>query len=70
MHIRPLHELAEYRANHNPPLSRSALADMMGVSRAAVSRWEAGKRRPDKQYVPRLAELTGVSPLELMGMAE
>lgn len=68
MDIRPLTELADYRARQTPPLSRSALADQIGVSRAAVSRWEAGKRRPDKRLIPLIAELTGVSPLELAGL--
>lgn len=66
---RPLPELAEYRERQNPPLTRSALADKIGVSRATISRWESGKRSVDKPFVPVVSELTGVPVLELMGMA-
>lgn len=67
---RPLRELKTYRQEHEPPLSRSALAKSLGVSRQTVHRWEEGKRRPDKRYVPTLSEMTGVPILELMGIAE
>jgi transcriptional regulator with XRE-family HTH domain len=68
MNIRPLRELAEYRERQDPPLSQEAFARQMGITKATVSRWEAGKRRPDRKYVPMLAEITGVTPLELTGL--
>jgi transcriptional regulator with XRE-family HTH domain len=67
---RPLPELKAYRKRQRPPLSVTALAEKMGVSPAAVSRWESGKRRPDKKFVPTLAKMTGVPALELMGVAK
>jgi transcriptional regulator with XRE-family HTH domain len=67
---RPLPELTAYRERHDPPLSRSALADIFGVSRATVSRWEAGKRSVDRVHVPKVSEITGIPPLELMGYPE
>lgn len=65
---RPLPELKAYREQRE--LSVKGLADELGVSAAAISRWETGERRPHKKYVPIISELTGVPPLELMGVAE
>lgn len=70
MDIRPLSELAAYRERHNPPLSRGDLAKQMNVSSVTIFRWEKGQRRPDRRYVPTIAEMTGVSALELMGVGE
>jgi transcriptional regulator with XRE-family HTH domain len=66
--VRPLAELARYRARRK--LTTQALAEEMGVSRITVWRWENGKRRPDKSYALRLAEMTGVPVLEIMGVTE
>jgi transcriptional regulator with XRE-family HTH domain len=70
MDMRPLPELAEYRERQNPPLSRGDLAKQLDVSSVTIFRWEKGQRRPDKRYIPTIAEMTGVSPLELMGVSE
>ncbi len=69
-HIRPLPELRGYRERQHPPLSQRELADKLGVTRATVCRWEAGKRRPDDQHIPTVAKMTGIPILELMGMRE
>lgn len=68
MTTRPLTELREYRAKQIPRLSQRELAEMLGVSRVTVARWEAGARRPDRDFVPQLAALTGVSAADLMGV--
>lgn len=69
MTIRPLIELREYRTSQKPPLSQRQMALILGVSRVTVARWEAGARRPDREYVPELSKLTGVEPAELMGVS-
>lgn len=46
-------------------LTRSGLARKLGVTRQAVRSWETGRTRPHPQYVPRLAEIFGITPLEV-----
>ena len=41
-------------------LSQEALADRLGVSKAAVSGWETGKSRPFGSRLAQLAETLGV----------
>lgn len=57
-----IHPLQAFRENQNPPLNRRQLADLLGVSTAAVSRWEAGERKLDEQILPMVAEKTGIAP--------
>ena len=64
---RPLPELTAYRKARK--LSRRALGEILGVTETTVWRWEAGQRRPDREFVPALAEMTGVPAAELMGVA-
>ena len=42
-------------------LSQQALADMLGVSRAAVGFWETGRPNMISRHVPRLAKIFGIS---------
>lgn len=42
-------------------LSQEALAEQLGVSRQAVSRWELGETTPDLANLKQLSELYGVS---------
>jgi len=60
-----IHPLQAFREKQTPPLSQRQLADMLGVSTAAISRWEAGERKPDGELVPMISEKTGISPAEL-----
>lgn len=62
------HPLTVYRENHAPPLSVTDMAARLGVSKATVSRWEAGKRKPSSAFLPIIARLTGVSIPSLMGI--
>ena len=64
------HPLADYRARHQPPLSRTELAVKLGVSPATVWRWEKGERTPDRKYLPELSRLTGAPIIELIGLEE
>lgn len=55
------HPLKTYREKHSPRLSRAELAEMLGVKRATVYRWENG-RRINEDFVPLVAEKTGIPP--------
>lgn len=46
-------------------LSQEKLAELVGVSRQAVTKWESGKSNPDTENLVRLAEIFGVSIDEL-----
>lgn len=60
-----IHPLTAFRERQAPPLSRAKLARLLGVSPASVTRWENGKRQPDKEMLPLIAERTGITPTEL-----
>ena len=51
--------LAELRQEQG--LSQEALAERLGVSRQAVSKWERGESSPDTDNLIALAELYGLS---------
>ena len=46
--------IAELRKKRK--LLQSELAEMVGVSRVAVSNWETGKAMPKSGYLPKLAK--------------
>lgn len=60
------HPLTRYREEHS--LSLTKLASEMGVSKATLSRWESGQRRPSRRFLPLIARLTKTSIPALMGM--
>lgn len=60
-----IHPLKAYRERQNPPLTQEQLADLLGVTKAAVSRWESGERQPDQNLLLHIAEKTGIPPREL-----
>ena len=47
-------------------LSQEAVADKLGISRQTLYRWERGETEIPAQYLPKLAELYGVSVNELL----
>ena len=49
-------------------MSQEALAEALGVSRQAVSKWEKSLSYPDTENLLSLAELFGVSADELAGL--
>ena len=57
--------LAELRKKHG--LSQEELADQLGVSRQAVSKWERGEASPDTDNLIELARIYGISLDELLG---
>ena len=60
-------QIANYRKSLN--LTQEALAQKLGVTNQAVSKWESGLACPDIQLLPELADLFGVTIDELFGRA-
>jgi transcriptional regulator with XRE-family HTH domain len=60
-----VHPLKEFRERQIPPLTQDQLADLLGVSKASVSRWESGARKVDQELLPKVSDRTGISPSEL-----
>ncbi|HLH92097.1 MAG TPA: helix-turn-helix transcriptional regulator [Xanthobacteraceae bacterium] len=60
MTLAPLTALKDWREQQNPPLTQSQAARRIGVSRAAWSRWEAGRRKVQGDLVPKVAKKTGI----------
>ncbi len=50
-----------YLCRKKAGLSQEALADQMGISRQAVSKWETGESEPELSKLRQLAEIFGVS---------
>ncbi len=48
-------------------ITQEQLAEHMGVSKAAVSKWESGQSYPDILLLPELATFFNVSVDELLG---
>jgi transcriptional regulator with XRE-family HTH domain len=64
MNIEIANRLYEYRKQNN--LSQEELAQQIGVSRQAVSKWERAESSPDTDNLIELAKLYGVSLDELL----
>ena len=58
--------LAELRKEHG--YSQEELADKLGVSRQAISKWERGEASPDTDNLIELSRIYGVSLDELLGL--
>ena len=59
-----------YKLRVKMRLSQSKLAEMLGVSNKAVSKWETGNAKPQLDTVKRLADIFGVSVDELLEAKE
>lgn len=68
MNIETANRLASMRKENN--LSQEQLAEKIGVSRQAVSKWERGESSPDTDNLIALAQLYGVSLDELVGIGK
>lgn len=55
-----VHPLQAFRERHDPPLSQTDLAKLLGVTRPTVNRWEAGRRKIDDDKLPEVVKLTGI----------
>ena len=51
-------------------ITQAALAERVGVTKAAVSKWELGQSLPDVAMLPRLASQLGVTVDELIGYGQ
>ena len=69
MENRSITELREYRHQFTPRLSLADVAEKLGVKPATVSRWERGKRAPDRHSIRKISELTGVAEAQIAGYA-
>lgn len=58
-----VHPLKAYRARER--LTQQGLADLVGVERTTVARWETGARKIDRDLVADIHEKTGVPRREL-----
>lgn len=47
-------------------MTQAALAQALGVSDKAVSKWENGRGAPDVSLLPQLSQLLGVDPVDLL----
>ncbi len=56
-----------YELRKKNGLSQEALADRLGVSRQAVSKWECGESLPDTDNLITISKLYGISLDELVG---
>ena len=46
-------------------LSQRKLAERIGVQRETLARWEGGQRRVDIEKLPKVSEVTGITPAKL-----
>lgn len=60
-----VHPLKAFRDKQEPRLSQEQLADLLGVSRATVNRWETGARKIDDVKLPVITEKTGIAAADL-----
>lgn len=48
-------------------ISQEKLADMLGVSRQAVSKWETGETQPEMANLLAICKIFNITPNELLG---
>ena len=60
--------IAALRKEHN--MTQLQLAEKMGVTDKAVSKWERDLSCPDVDSLPRLAEIFGITVDEMLSMRE
>lgn len=56
------HPLRAFRESQDPPLTQDDLAARLGVTKASVSRWETGERKPEVDLLSVIEEKTGIAP--------
>lgn len=54
------------RRRQDSGMTQELVAEQLGVSRQAVSRWEKGEARPSSANIQALAGLYGITPAELL----
>lgn len=68
MNLEIANRLVSLRKEHG--LSQEKLAEKLGVSRQAISKWERGEASPDTDNLVALAEVYGTTLDALMGLAK
>ena len=58
-------KIREYRLKKG--LNQPQLARLIGVTKNAIPNWEAGRTRPDTNYIPALCEALGISASTFFG---
>ena len=51
-------------------LTQSELAEHLNLSQSTIASWENGSRRPDLDFLPKLAQFFGVTVDDLLGRDE
>lgn len=59
-----------YVARKNANLTQQAVADILGIQKTAVSKWETGRTLPDGRMLKRVSQLYNVSSDYLLGLSE
>lgn len=59
--------IAQLRKQHN--LTQEALADRLGITAQAVSKWETGITSPDISLLAQLADIFSITTDDLLGVA-
>ena len=59
-----------YSLRKNAGISQSQLADQLGVTNKAISKWETGKSKPTTDTLRKMAALFGLSVDELLKIRE
>ena len=59
-------KIAELRREHN--MKQDELAEMLGVTPQAMSKWENGASMPDISLLPKIAQIFGVTIDDLFGV--
>lgn len=60
-----IHPLRAFRDRQTPRLSQKRLAEIIGVARETIARWESGNRNVDDELLPVVVEKTGIPATEL-----
>lgn len=63
------HPLRAFRESREPPLSQHALANMLGVTKSTVSRWESGRRGISPEVAGKIQAITGIDARYVLGIA-
>lgn len=58
-----VHPLKTYRSRH--ALTQSRLAELLGVRRETLARWEIGSSQPGRDLLPTIEAKTGIPAKEL-----
>ncbi len=58
------------KAREKAGITQQTLGDIVGASKGAIARWEAGTREPGMAYLAKLSEALGVTTDYLLGLSD